>query len=267
MTKGLPEKMGKMAIAVSRSNSEKVYALIEGDSYSTARGLYASTDAGTSWSQVSSDARLVQRAWYYIEVFVDPKDENRVYVLSAPMLRSNDGGRTWENVKIEHGDTHNLWINPQNPDNLILSDDGGASITFDRGKSWSRRTTSRPRSSTASTSTTSSPTGSTPPSRTILRRHRQPRAGSGGIGTSSWTSTAGGESAFLAFDPDDPRTCSAAATRAASTCWTRARPAPTSCRPPSITSGATRDEVPVQLECAHHLGPHEHNTFYPGPRS
>ena len=206
MTGGLPDKMGKMAIAVSRSNPEKVYALIEGDSYSPNRGLYVSGNAGKSWSLVSSDNRLVQRAWYYIEVFVDPKDENRVYVLSAPALRSNDGGKTWENVDVQHGDTHDMWINPDNSDNFILSDDGGAAVTFDRGKSWS--------------TLRNQPTGQfyrinvdnqfpyriyagQQDNSSVSIANRE--LGSGGVSERSWTYSAGGESAFLAFDPDNPR--------------------------------------------------------------
>ena len=206
LTKGLPEKLGKMAIAVSRSNPDKVYALIESDSYSDARGLYVSTDRGTSWSQVTSEPRLVQRAWYYIELFVDPKDENRIYVLSAPALRSEDGGKSWQTLAGVHGDYHDMWINPNNPDNFIISDDGGAVITFDRGKSWSSQRTQ--------------PTGqfyrlnvdnqfpyriyaAQQDNSSIVIASRE--LGSGGITVESWTASAGGESAFLAFDPDDPR--------------------------------------------------------------
>ncbi len=206
MTKGLPDKMGKMAIAVSRSNPEKVYALIESESNGDDRGLWASDDAGKSWSHVSSEPQLVQRAWYYIELFIDPKDENRVYVLSAPALRSNDGGKTWETVEVLHGDTHNLWINPDNADNFILSDDGGASITFDRGKSWS--------------SLDNQPTGqfyrlnadngfpyriytAQQDNTSVVITSRE--LGNGGIDADGWTWSAGGESAFLAFDPDNPR--------------------------------------------------------------
>ncbi|WP_321826206.1 WD40/YVTN/BNR-like repeat-containing protein [Maribacter dokdonensis] len=112
--KGLPEEKGKMAIAVSPSNSDKVYALIESDSNADKGGLFVSNDAGESWSMVSGDNRLVQRAWYYIEVFVDPNDDDTVYVLSAPALRSEDGGKTWETLSGTHGDYHNLWINPDN---------------------------------------------------------------------------------------------------------------------------------------------------------
>ena len=129
--------MGKMAIAVSRSNPEKVYALIESDSDKEAGGLFVSTNAGKNWSQITNDHRLVQRAWYYIELFIDPKNENTIYVLSAPALRSTDGGKTWETLSGTHGDFHDLWINPDNPNNFIISNDGGAAITFDSGKSWS----------------------------------------------------------------------------------------------------------------------------------
>jgi len=206
MTKGLPDKMGKMAIAVSRSNPNKVYALIESDSYSSARGLYMSADAGKSWSQVTSEPQLLQRAWYYIKLFIDPKDENRLYVMSSPALRSIDGGKTWEEFATEHGDTHNLWINPNDPGNFILMDDGGAAITFDHGKSWS--------------SLDNQPTGqfyrinvdnqfpyriyaAQQDNSSVVIASRE--LGNDGITTDSWTSSAGGESAFLAFDPNNPR--------------------------------------------------------------
>jgi photosystem II stability/assembly factor-like uncharacterized protein len=205
MSEGLPEEMGKMAIAVSRSNSEKVYALIESDSNSDKRGLYVSNNAGKSWNQVTDDNRLVQRAWYYTELFIDPKNENTIYVLSAPALRSNDGGRTWENLGGTHGDYHNLWINPDNSNNMIVSNDGGAAISFNKGKTW--------------TTQANQPTGqfyrinvdNQFPYRiyggqqdygAISIASRE--FGSGGINFASWASTAGGESSMPAFDPDNP---------------------------------------------------------------
>jgi photosystem II stability/assembly factor-like uncharacterized protein len=137
MKEGLPEEMGKMAIAVSRSNPEKVYALIESDSDKEAGGLFVSTNGGKKWSRVTNDHRLVQRAWYYIELFIDPKNENTVYVMSASALRSTDGGKNWETLSGTHGDFHDLWINPNDPNNFIISNDGGSAVTFNGGKSWS----------------------------------------------------------------------------------------------------------------------------------
>ena len=126
-----------MAIAVSPANSEKVYALIESDSEQDLGGLFVSEDAGKNWNLVSGDNRLTQRAWYYTEVFPDPLDEHTVYVMSAPALRSIDGGKTWERLSGTHGDYHDLWINPKDSKNMVIANDGGAAVSFNRGESWS----------------------------------------------------------------------------------------------------------------------------------
>jgi photosystem II stability/assembly factor-like uncharacterized protein len=205
MTEGLPKTMGKMAIAVSRSNPEKVYALIESDSNEDERGLYVSTNAGKSWSQVTSEPRLVQRAWYYIELSVDPGNENTIYVLSAPALRSDDGGKTWETVDGVHGDYHDMWINPHNPHNVILADDGGAVVTFDRGTSWSTQqyaTAQLYRINVDNQFPYRIYAGQQDNSSVVISSRE---LGGGGITRDSWQASAGGESAFLAFDPANPR--------------------------------------------------------------
>lgn len=204
--KGLPEEKGKMAISVSRANSDKVYALIESDSDKDLGGLFVSNDAGESWSLINKENRLTQRAWYYIEVFADPVNEHKVYVQSAPFLVSIDGGKTFENIDGPHGDYHDLWINPKNANNMILADDGGGSISFNGGKTWS--------------------TQSNMPTAQMYRINVDNQfpyriyggqqdntsvvissigLGRGGITQEHWNYSAGGESAFLAFDPDDPR--------------------------------------------------------------
>ena len=137
LSTGLPKEMGKMAIAVSPANSDKVYALIESDFEKNAGGLYVSNNAGKSFSQVSAEHKIIQRAWYYIEVFPDPNNENTLYVLSAPALKSIDGGKTRENLQGVHGDYHNLWINPSDSKNLVMADDGGVTISFNGGQTWS----------------------------------------------------------------------------------------------------------------------------------
>ena len=205
MTEGLPTKMGKMSIAVSRSNPEKVYALIESDSQEDERGLYVSTNAGKSWSQVTSEPRLIQRAWYYIELFVDPKNDNTIYVLSAPALRSDDGGKTWSEVDGVHGDYHDMWINPDNPGNFILADDGGAVVTFDKGTSWSTQqyaTAQLYRINVDNQFPYRIYAGQQDNSSLVIASREL--SGSG-ITRDSWFWSAGGESAFLAFDPDNPR--------------------------------------------------------------
>ena len=206
MQEGLPKGMGKMSIAVCRSNSEKVYALIESDFEKEAGGMYVSTDAGKSWSQVSGDHRLVQRAWYYIKVFPDPLNENTLYVMSAQAMRSTDGGKTWEDISSTHGDYHNLWINPTNSNNMIIADDGGAAITFNKGKSWSSQNnmpTAQFYRINVDNQFPYNIYGGQQDNSSVKIASRE--LGGGGISTSSWTYSAGGESAFLAFNPDDPQ--------------------------------------------------------------
>ena len=203
--KGLPEEKGKMAIAVSRANSDLVYALIESDSEKEKGGLFVSRNAGKSWSRVSGDHRLLQRAWYYIEIALDPKDENTVYVMSASWYRSIDGGNTWNRIRTGHGDYHDLWINPENSKNMLITGDGGSEVTFDGGEHFSRLdnmpTAQFYRVSTDNLFPYNVYGGQQDNSSVKIASIG---IGSGGINTSHWSASAGGESAFLAFDPDNP---------------------------------------------------------------
>lgn len=206
LTEGLPEEKGKMAIDVCPSNPQKVYALIESDSQQEKGGLFVSNDAGHSWSRVSADHRLVQRAWYYTEVFADPKDHNTVYVLSAPALRSIDGGKNWERLSGTHGDYHDLWINPDDPRNLCIANDGGAAISFNHGASWSTQQNMPTGQFYRLSVDNSFPYriyAGQQDNTSISIAHRE--LGSYSVSTDSWEASAGGESAFLAFDPDNPR--------------------------------------------------------------
>jgi len=203
---GLPKEMGKMSIAVARSNSEKVYALIESDFSKEAGGLYVSEDAGKSWSQINNSHRLIQRAWYYIEIFPDPTNENTVYVLSAPSLKSIDGGKTFDDFADTHGDYHDLWINPNNGKNMIISDDGGSAITHDGGKSWSSQdilpTAQFYRINVDNEVPYNIYAGQQ--DNTSVKIASQ-AISAGAITERNWSYSAGGESAFLAFDPNNPR--------------------------------------------------------------
>ncbi len=133
---GLPTGLvGKTAIAISPANSDRIWVLVEfeGDK----GGLYRSDDGGESFTRINGDANLRQRPWYYIHIYADPQDENTIYGLNVGFFKSIDGGRTFpERIRVPHGDNHDLWINPDNPMNMVNANDGGANVSFDGGQSW-----------------------------------------------------------------------------------------------------------------------------------
>ena len=201
LTEGLPESMGKVAVDVSPVNSEIVYANIEAKN----GGVFKSNDAGKTWKQTNKQRVTVARAWYYIEIFADPTEEDRVYVLNAPVLKSNDGGKTFQNIPNPHTDQHDLWINPSNPKNMILANDGGACITFNGGKSWSTQfnqpTAQFYRVITDNQVPYRIYAGQQDNSTISIKSKTM----YGGISEYDWHSVAGGESAFIAFDENNPK--------------------------------------------------------------
>jgi photosystem II stability/assembly factor-like uncharacterized protein len=133
---GLPDGiLGRIGIAVSGADSNRVYALIEAKE----GGLYRTNDAGNTWSRVNDDERYRQRAWYFSHVFADPKSVDTVYVLNTGAFRSNDGGKTFDLLPAPHGDHHGLWIDPTNPQRIMNSNDGGVTISIDGGKTWTEQ--------------------------------------------------------------------------------------------------------------------------------
>ncbi|MFO0507577.1 MAG: glycosyl hydrolase, partial [bacterium] len=94
-------------------------------------------DGGKKWNLLSTDQNITSRSWYYMEVFADPVNADVVYVLNAPMTRSIDGGKTFSTIRVGHGDTHDLWINPKNNQNFALADDGGGEISYNTGRTFS----------------------------------------------------------------------------------------------------------------------------------
>ena len=129
---GLPKEFGKSGISVSRANPNLVYVILEAEGEKS--GLYKSTDKGENWKLINNERINITRSWYYMEVFADPQDENKVYVLNAPVMKSIDGGKSFKKVETPHGDNHHLWINPKNNNIMINSNDGGANITTDAGR-------------------------------------------------------------------------------------------------------------------------------------
>jgi photosystem II stability/assembly factor-like uncharacterized protein len=132
---GLPKgTLGKIAVAASPAQAGRVWALIE---HRKEGGLYRSDDYGATWEKVSDNQHLISRAWYYIHLTADPQDADTVYVNNLDFWKSTDGGRTFAKIDTPHGDNHDLWIDPRNPQRMIQGNDGGACVSLNGGATWS----------------------------------------------------------------------------------------------------------------------------------
>jgi photosystem II stability/assembly factor-like uncharacterized protein len=200
--KGLPTGIwGKIGVAVAPSDGRRVYALIEAEK----GGLFRSDDGGENWRLVNSGANLRQRAWYYTTLTIDPKNADVVWCPQVSLLKSIDGGRTFQSVfGPHHGDHHDLWIDPANPHRMINGNDGGIDISTNGGESWTspplpisqfyhvaadNRTPYHVSGAMQDLGTTSGPSNS---------------LAFGGIGPGDWYNVGGGEAGFTAPDPSDP---------------------------------------------------------------
>ncbi len=135
---GLPKGvLGRIGVSASGADANRVYAVIEAED----GGLFRSDDGGTNWRRVNEERRFRQRAWYYTHVNADPKSADTVYVMNTGFYRSTDGGRTFTQVSVPHGDNHGLWIDPTNPERMINGNDGGANVSVNGGKTWTRQDT------------------------------------------------------------------------------------------------------------------------------
>lgn len=134
---GLPKgELGRIGLAIAPSNSNVVYALVETEKKN---GVYKSVDGGKNWFKVTESEQAGNRPFYYADLRVDPKNEDRVYSLWTYVTRSDDGGKSWKTITPYnriHPDHHALWIDPANPAHLIEGNDGGMNISYDYGESW-----------------------------------------------------------------------------------------------------------------------------------
>ncbi len=126
--------IGKIGVAVSGANSNRVWVLVE---HEPDGGLYRSDDGGGSWEHVNDERNLRQRAFYYTRIYADPQDEDVVYALNTGLYKSTDGGVTFPRpISVPHGDNHDLWISPSDPQRMINSNDGGANVSVNGGETW-----------------------------------------------------------------------------------------------------------------------------------
>ena len=201
-SKGLPKKeLGIIGVSVSRSNPQNVYAILEAED----GGVFRSRDGGETWEKTSESRDLRQRAWYYTRIFADPQDEDTVYVTNVRFHKSKDGGKTFSTIATPHGDNHDLWIAPNDPLRMIESNDGGANVSTDGGRSWTGQDNQPTAQFYRVTTDNAFPyrlLGAQQDNSAVRIRHRS--TSGGGVGFRDWEETAGGESGHIVAKPDDP---------------------------------------------------------------
>ena len=196
---GMPKGMiGKIGIAVSPANPERIWAIVEAED----GGVFRSDNGGTSWTRVNEERRLRQRAWYYTRIYADPKNADTVYVLNTGFYKSNDGGRTYTGISVPHGDNHDLWIAPDDPNRMIESNDGGSNVSYNGGRSWTEQDqpTAQFYRVALDNDFPYNIYGAQQDNSTVRIASRTTE---GSIGTSDWYDVGGGESGWIAPSPKD----------------------------------------------------------------
>jgi photosystem II stability/assembly factor-like uncharacterized protein len=196
---GMPRgTVGKVGITVSPANPERVWAIIEAED----GGVFRSDNAGRTWTKVNDERRLRQRAWYYTRIYADTKNPDMVYILNVQFFRSNDGGRTYTAIGVPHGDNHDLWISPEDPNRMIQSNDGGANVSFNAGRSWTEQDqpTAQFYRVALDNDFPYNIYGAQQDNSTVRIASRTM---GGGIDTSDWWDVGGGESGWIAPSPKD----------------------------------------------------------------
>ncbi|NNF05114.1 MAG: glycosyl hydrolase, partial [Rhodothermales bacterium] len=195
---GLPGGvLGIIGVAVSPVNPDRVWAIVEHEE----GGVYRSEDGGESWRRINTDRNLRQRAWYYTRLYAGTEDVDDLWVLNVGLWHSTDGGENYERVRTPHGDHHDLWIAPEDADRLVVGDDGGAQVSDNGGESWSTYH-NQPTAQFYRVETDNHFPyriyGGQQDNSTVRILHTS--TGS----ENDWESTAGGESAWLAPNPENP---------------------------------------------------------------
>ena len=198
--KGLPKGVwGISGITVSPQNSNRIWAIIENEN----GGVFRSDDAGKTWQKTNDDRALRQRAWYYTRIYADTQDEDMVYVVNVDYHQSKDGGKTFTSHRAPHGDHHDMWIDPNDNQRMIMADDGGAQVSFDGGENWSTYMNQNTAQFYRVVTDNHFPFriyGAQQDNSTVRIAHRTTGYV---IGEQDWESTAGGESAHLAIDEEN----------------------------------------------------------------
>jgi photosystem II stability/assembly factor-like uncharacterized protein len=197
---GLPTGvLGKIGLAVSLAKEDRVWAIIDAED----GALFRSNDGGENWERLSEDRNLWARPWYYQHIYADPKDPETIWALNVQCWKSVDGGRTFFEVQVPHGDNHDLWIDPHDPQRMIEGNDGGACVSFNGGASWSsiyNQPTAEMYHVTTDNQVPYRVYGAQQDNSTITVPSRSALAG---ITQSDIYDVGGGESGYIAVRPDD----------------------------------------------------------------
>lgn len=200
-SKGLPSgTWGISTVAVAPSNNDIVYAMIENEN----GGLFRSNDGGKTWKLVNSERKIRQRAWYFSRICVHPRNQDEVYALNVSLHKSTDGGKTFTTVNTQHGDHHDMWFNPDQPNYIAVANDGGGQISDDGGRHWSTQNNQPTAQFYRVTTDNHHPFRiyvAQQDNSTIRIYHRTEGYS---IGSNDWEPTAGGESGHIAIDPLNP---------------------------------------------------------------
>ena len=192
--------LGRIGIAVSPANPERVWAEVEAKE----GGIYRSDNGGKTWAYINQNRNLRTRPWYFSRIVADPKNENTVYLLNVEFFKSIDGGSKFKMIRVPHGDNHDLWIAPNDPERMIEANDGGATVTMDGGRSWSTLDNQPTAQFYHVTTDNGFPyriLGAQQDNTTVSIASRSDR---GVIGMKDYYSVGGGESGYIAVSPTDP---------------------------------------------------------------
>lgn len=226
LTEGLPAEMSRIGLDVHRKNPKVLYAVIESDVggsgglsevHSRSGGVFRSEDAGAHWKRVSD---IAPRGFYFGKVRVDPADDQRVYVLGFGVAVSDDGGKTFLNTGATnvHADCHAMWIDPGNPNHVILGTDGGMYFSYDRTKTWDFRDTvasgefynvaygmDQPYTLCGGLQDNGTWCGPSSTRRQTLGSNPEERKKASGITNADWIDVNGGDGFWTAIDPTNPK--------------------------------------------------------------
>ena len=192
--------IGVIGVTVSPVNSERVWAIVENQDKG---GVYRSDDGGKSWTYTNSSRSLRQRAWYYSKIYADTQDIDGVYVMNVDYHFSDDGGKTFKSSRAPHGDHHDLWIAPEDNNRLIIANDGGAQVSYDKGKTWSTYYNQPTAQYYRITTDNSFPYRIYVAQQDNSTQRVRHRSLGSSISENDWESTAGGESGHIAIDPNN----------------------------------------------------------------